>query len=204
MHISEGILSVPVFTTGAAITAIGTAIGLKQLDGEKIMTTALLTATFFVASLIHVPLGPASIHLVLSGLMGITLGWMCFPAILVALFLQVLFFQYGGFTSLGTNTANMALPAIFCFYLFRPFLIAKNTSPISRNLAGFFSGFCAIFLGTLFLSLSLGLSDSGFWAAAKLTFISYIPLMIVEGFITLFAINFLMKVQPEFLYSSKK
>lgn len=204
MHISEGILSVPVLATGAAITVIGTSIGLKQLDGDKIMTTALLTATFFVASLIHVPLGPASIHLVLSGLMGITLGWMCFPAILVALFLQMLFFQYGGLTSLGTNTANMALPAILCFYLFRSLLISDKAHSLRQNLAGFLSGFVAILLGTIFICLSLGLSDKGYWAAAQLTFVSYLPLMVIEGFITLFAVNFLLKVQPEFLYRKKQ
>ncbi|NHZ72019.1 MAG: cobalamin biosynthesis protein CbiM, partial [Aquificales bacterium] len=33
---------------------------------------------------------------------------MAFPAILVALTLQALLFQFGGFTVLGVNTFNMA------------------------------------------------------------------------------------------------
>jgi cobalt/nickel transport system permease protein len=52
------------------------------------MTVSLLPTTFCVASLIHVPIGPGNVHLILEGLMGIVLGWSCFPAILIALFLQ--------------------------------------------------------------------------------------------------------------------
>ena len=37
------------------------------------------------------------LHLVLNGLMGLLLGWLAVPAILVALFLQALLFQFGGF-----------------------------------------------------------------------------------------------------------
>ncbi|MBT8354287.1 MAG: cobalt transporter CbiM, partial [Desulfofustis sp.] len=112
MHISEGILSAPVLLGGASLTAVGTMIGLKKLDLDRIMEVSMLTATFFVASLIHVPIGPASIHLVLSGLLGIILGWVCFPAIVVGLLMQAVFFQYGGLMVLGVNAVIMAFPAV--------------------------------------------------------------------------------------------
>ncbi len=67
MHISEGILTAPVLAGGAALTIAGTAIGLEKLDYDRIMTVSLLSATFFVASLIHVPIGPGSVHLLLGG-----------------------------------------------------------------------------------------------------------------------------------------
>ena len=94
MHISEGILSAPILAGGAVLTTVGTAIGLKKMDYDRIMSVSLLSATFFVASLIHVPLGPGSVHLLLGGLLGLILGWGAFPAIVVALALQALFFQY--------------------------------------------------------------------------------------------------------------
>ena len=122
MHISEGILSAPVLLGSGAVAATLTAVGLKKLDFDRIMNVSLMTATFFVASLIHVPLGPGSIHLVLNGLLGIILGWACFPAIIIALLLQALFFQYGGITVLGVNMIIMALPAIISFYIARPWL----------------------------------------------------------------------------------
>ncbi len=122
MHISEGVLSPAVLAGGAALAAAGTAIGLKKMDYEAIPRVAILSAAFFVATLIHVPVGPVGLHLVLNGLMGLLLGWLAVPAILIALFLQALLFQFGGLTVLGVNTVTMALPAVICFYVFRPFL----------------------------------------------------------------------------------
>ena len=57
MHISEGVLSTPVLLSGAALTVVGTAIGLKKMDYDRIPQVAVLSAAFFVASLIHVPIG---------------------------------------------------------------------------------------------------------------------------------------------------
>ena len=118
MHISEGILSGSVLISGAALAAVGTGIGLKKLDYDQIAEAGMLSAAFFVASLIHIPIGPANAHLILNGLVGILLGWAAFPAILVALILQAVLFQFGGITTLGVNTSIMALPAVFCFLIF--------------------------------------------------------------------------------------
>lgn len=195
MHISEGILSAPVLISGVALTAAGTAIGLKKLDYDRIMSVAILAATFFVASLIHVPLGPGSVHLVLNGLLGVVLGWASFPAILTALLLQAIFFQYGGLVVLGVNTFNMAAPALLCFYLLRPWL----ARPKSRPLAAFAGGFLSVFLASLLMALALALSDTGFLATAKLVVAVHLPVMIIEGFITMFTVSFLARVKPEIL-----
>jgi cobalt/nickel transport system permease protein len=196
MHISEGVLSSPVLFTGGAITAVGTAIGLKSLDYDKIMTVAMLTATFFVASLIHVPIGPGNVHLILGGLMGIVLGWGCFPAILTALFLQAIFFHYGGLTVIGVNTSTMALPALFCYYIFRPWI--KNNGN-KRKIAAFCCGFFSILFSSLIMALALATTDTGFLGVAKLVIAAHLPLMVIEGIITMFTVLFLSKVQPEFL-----
>ena len=110
MHISEGILGVPVLAAGTGLAILGTAIGLKKMDYERLPQVAVLSSAFFVASFIHVPLGPAAVHLVLNGLCGLLLGWLAFPAILVGLALQALLFQFGGLTTLGVNTFNLAFP----------------------------------------------------------------------------------------------
>ncbi len=200
MHISEGVLSPPVLLAGGALTVAGTAIGLAKMDYDRVMTVSLLTATFFVASLIHVPVGPGNIHLILGGLMGIVLGWSCVPAILVALFLQTLFFNYGGLVVLGANTSIMAIPAITCYYIFRPW-ISNNGK--KRKFGAFAAGFTAIFLGSFLMAIALTSTDQGFLQIAKLVVIAHIPLMIIEGFITLFTVEFLAKVQPEFLKIGK-
>ncbi|MCB2218248.1 cobalt transporter CbiM [Desulfofustis glycolicus] len=199
MHISEGVLSAPVLIGGGVLTVIGTGIGLHRLDYDRIMNTAILTSAFFVASLVHVPIGPGSIHLVLNGLLGIILGWACFPAILVALLLQAVFFQFGGLLVLGVNTFNMAAPALLCYYLVRPLLARPKT----RGVAGFAGGALAIFLAALCMALSLALSDSGFLATAKLVVIANLPIMLIEGIVTMFAITFLAKVTPDLITGSR-
>ena len=160
------------------------------------MNISLLTATFFVASLIHVPLGPGSVHLVLGGLMGILLGWISFPVILVALFLQMIFFQYGGLVVLGVNTATMALPAVICSYLFRSWFVKNGKK---RQVAAFCCGFFSVFLSSVLMALALFSTDRGFFQASLLIVATQIPLMFIEGIITMFAVSFLAKVQPEFL-----
>jgi ABC-type Co2+ transport system, permease component len=196
MHISEGVLSAPVLLGGVALTVVGTAIGMKKTDYDRIMTVAILSAAFFIASLVHVPIGPASAHLLLNGLLGVMLGWAAFPSILVALLLQAVLFQYGGLTSLGVNTFNMAAPAVLCFYVFRP-LLARGSA--YRFSAAFACGFLSILLSALLTAVSLALSGEGFRSAAVALFTAHVPIMVVEGVITAFAYTFLAKVKPEAL-----
>ncbi|MDY0241405.1 MAG: energy-coupling factor ABC transporter permease, partial [Rhodospirillaceae bacterium] len=77
----DGILSAPVLIAGGAVALAGIAWALRRLDADDIPRTALVTAAFFVAALIHFPVGPTSVHLILNGLTGIMLGWTAFPAI---------------------------------------------------------------------------------------------------------------------------
>ncbi|MCP3950963.1 MAG: cobalt transporter CbiM [Desulfobacterales bacterium] len=200
MHISEGILSAPVLVSGAALAAVGTTVGLKKLDYDQIANVGMLSAAFFVAALIHVPVGPASVHLIFNGLVGILLGWAAFPAILVALILQAVLFQFGGITTLGANTVIMALPAVVCYYIYGG-LIAMR--PGNTVLAGFICGFLAVLLSTLLLGLTLVLTGQSFSAIAKFVVLAHAPVMVIEGFVTAFCIGFLQKVRPEMLPLSK-
>ena len=178
------------------LTVMGTAVGLKKLDYDRIMTVSLLSATFFVASLIHVPIGPGSVHLLLGGLLGLILGWGAFPAIIVALFLQAIFFQYGGIIVLGANGLNIAGPAVLCGLLLHPMLLGTRKQQMT---AGFLAGFCSMFFSALLMAGALFLSDQGFLKVASLILASHFPVMIVEGLITMFVVTFLVRVQPEIL-----
>ena len=146
MHISEGVLSGPVLMSGYALAAVGTAIGLKKLDYENIAQIGVLSASFFVASLVHVPIGPSNAHLILNGIVGLLLGWGAFPAILTALFLQAVLFQFGGITSLGVNAVIMAAPAVMGYYFFGA-VIRKKPGWIGA--AAFLCGFFAVFFSAV-------------------------------------------------------
>ncbi|MCI5224448.1 MAG: cobalt transporter CbiM [Candidatus Electrothrix sp. AR4] len=169
---------------------------MKKIDIEQIMPAALLSSAFFVAGLVHVPIGPGSVHLMLIGLLGVILGWVAFPAILTGLFLQMLFFQFGGLIVLGVNTVTMAGSALCCYYLTRPWMDNPKTRPV----AAFVAGSLAILLASLVTALALALSDEGFVTAAKIIIAANTPIMIIEGCVTMFTVSFIAKVQPEILH----
>ena len=197
MHISEGVLSAPVLVSGFLLATAGTAVGIKKLDLNRIPQVALLSAGFFVASLIHVPIGPASTHLILNGLLGMFLGWVSFPVILIALILQAVLFQFGGITTLGINTLNMALPALICFYLFNRGIKSENVT--LSVVSSFLCGSLAVFLSSLMVAMSLVFSGEQFYSVAKLIVVAHLLVMVIEGLITVFCVRFLKRVKPEIL-----
>ncbi|RDE18252.1 cobalt transporter CbiM [Motiliproteus coralliicola] len=202
MHIVDGALSLPVLAGGAALALGGVAIGLKKMDYDHLPQVGVLSAAFFIASYIHLPLGFSSVHLILNGLIGLALGWAAFPALLVALILQAVFFGFGGFLVLGVNTFNIALPAVLVFYLCRGGIIAA--SPKVAALWGALGGASAIALTTILVAASLALSGEAFVLAAKATLIAHIPVMLVEGFVTGAAVLLIRQVKPEFLNISEE
>ena len=144
-----------------------------------------------VASLIHVPIGFSSAHLILNGLIGAILGAASFPIIFVALLLQAVLFQFGGFTVLGVNTATMGIGAwaaglIFCWL----------TGPATnKNLktAGFAAGFSGVFISGLLTALALAFSNEGFVAAAWTIFLSNLPVMFIEGILTAIVVVYIKR-----------
>ena len=201
MHISEGILSAPVLIAGGLVAVGGTTIGLKRLDYDQLPKAGILAAAFLVASLIHIPIGIVSIHLVLNSLCGLMLGWGAFPVILVALVLQAIFFQFGGLTTLGVNVTIMALPAILVFFLFKPFLRQDRDTLI---VVPFLAGFCAILFSVLVMAVFLFLSSEEFLEIAGIIAVANIPTMVIEGVVTLSCVHFLKKVYPALLFSNGK
>ena len=201
MHIAEGVLSPPILAAGYALTAIGTAIGLRKLDYDQLMTVAILAATFFVGSLIHVPIGPSSAHLILNGLLGVLLGWAVFPAILSALALQALLFQYGGIVVLGVNTFTMGFSGLVAWYVFR-LLVRLWPGMKGLRAAAFCGGAIGVLGAGLLTALALAFSDEGFLTAARLIFLAHLPVMLVEGLITMFTVSFIARVRPEMLHPS--
>jgi len=196
MHISEGVLSGPVLIAGAVVAIAGTAGGLRKLALDRIAQAGMLSAAFFVASLIHVPIGPSNAHLILNGVVGLLLGWAAFPAIFTALLLQAMMFQFGGITTLGVNTVIMGLPAVICYYLFGPFIHRGTRIALP---AAFACGAGSVLLGALLAGAGLMCTEDGFLEVAGLVIAAHLPIMVIEGVITVFLIAFLKKVKPEML-----
>ena len=202
MHIAEGALSstpegLVVLGLGWLASGLGTAVGLRRMDYERVPQVALLSASFFVVSLIPIPLGITSIHLVLSGLMGLILGWAAFPAILVALILQSLIAGIGGPTTLGINTLVMAAPALACHYAFRR--AVHGPGETVTWLAAFAAGGSAVLLGAVLNAAAVATAGEEFHLVAMAALAGHLPVIPIEGAVTAVTVGFVRKVRPELL-----
>ncbi|MBS6027372.1 MAG: cobalt transporter CbiM [Haemophilus pittmaniae] len=199
MHLSEGVLHTPVLLSGAALAIAGIAVGLRRLESENLPLTALFAAAFFVAGTIHVPVGIGSVHLILNGMAGLFLGWAVFPAFLIALLLQVIFFSFGGFAVLGVNLCVMAVPAVIVHYLFRSRLQPQMTLK-DRLLVGIGAGVIGVggagALASFVLMLDGGKS---YLDLVWLLLVSHVPVFILDSIISVGVITSLCKMYPAVL-----
>lgn len=199
MHISDGILSSEVIIATSVLGVGLLAYSLKGLKNRNIALISAMAAIFFIASFIHIPLGPTQIHLVLIGILGIVLGSQVFLAILIALLLQATLLGFGGLSSLGANLIIMALPSYLIFLFIKMGLL----NFLNTKIKYFMVGFIPVLLSTLILALVLALSKDEYLIASYTVIAANIPAMIIEGLVTLFLINYLKKSIPEILEESK-
>src|SRR5438067_1946013 len=118
VHLSDGILQPQWQWFGFGLAGLLMLLGAWRLREEDLPPTALLAAAFFVASLIHVKVGPTSAHLLFNGLLGILLGRRAALAIPAGLLLQALLLGHGGVLALGVNACVLVLPALVTRWLF--------------------------------------------------------------------------------------
>lgn len=196
-HIPDGILSLPVVAGGAVACGAALWVSLRRLASEKVPHAAVLGAAFFVSSTISFPVGPSSVHLMLSCVMGILLGSAVIPALFVALLLQSIFFGLGGLLALGVNTINIAVPALFAGSAFY-WLKGRVSENARALLAAPLAAMAVISTGAL-VFFSLLLSGSEYLPAAAVMMATYLPLALLEAVIAVVIIRFLMKVAPEWL-----
>jgi cobalt/nickel transport system permease protein len=135
--------------------------------------------------------------LILSGLMGLVLGWAIFPVVLVALILQLAFFSIGGPTVLGLNTVIMALPGVICYYIYGT--AARGTSQTAIYAAGFAAGATGVILGAILSSSVLLFTDRTFATLAGSFLAFHLPVALIEGLVTGSVVVLLRQLRPEVL-----
>ncbi len=214
MHIPDGILPAPVCVAGYAIAGGMTWVTLRQINKtsdprEEVPKAALLAAAFFVGSSISLPLPPASVHLVLNGLVGALLGWYAWPAILTGLLLQAVLLGHGGITTLGVNAAMMGIPALLSGWVFQlRYRLGGSLKPkLAIGLFSFLAGIvgvslaAVIFFSLVIFTIPANINQSleqGFLTALM---VAHIPLIVLEGLFATLLCVFLMQVKPELLES---
>ena len=197
MHIADGVLTTPVWVGGYLAAAGICAACSRGIKAEDMPKAAVMTSALFVASLIHIPLGVTSVHLLLNGIAGIILGPLSFIAIVLSLILQAVLFQHGGVTTIGINSLIMGIPALVCYRLF----LLRNKIKLKKRevVLGAICGALGPILAALLLSLFLISSGDCFMGIAKMALIVNLPIAIIEGVVTGFVVAFLYKVKPEML-----
>src|SRR4051812_5861777 len=159
VHIAD-VLPTSWWVGGYVGAALLLAVTARRLGDAEIPRLALMSSAFFIASLIHLRVGPTSVHLLLNGLVGVVLGWRAGLAIGVGLLLQATLIGHGGFTALGVNTCVMTLPALVTAGLFtvlRRWQVLRE--PVGRGLL--VTGIVALWL----LSISAGVELA--WAERR-------------------------------------
>ncbi|MCB0191947.1 MAG: cobalt transporter CbiM [Anaerolineae bacterium] len=211
MHIPDGIVPLSVAAAGYAVTAGATWYSLRKINQQEdpqagIPKAALLTSAFFVASWIHIPVPPTSVHLILNGLLGTVLGFYAFPAILIGLFFQAIMFQHGGLTTLGVNAAMMGIPALLAYGIFQlRTRFNLQDSQLWTGVFGFLAGSIGLALAaaiafTILITTIPGNIDvAAERASITALIVAHMPLAIIEGIFTAMLVVFLMRVKPELL-----
>lgn len=201
MHISDGVLS-PAMIALTSLAGVGTLIfSLRGIKTEEIPKIALMTAVFFVGSTIHIPIGPTSVHLLLTGFIGLVVGRHAAVPVFIALLLQLFLLHFGGISSLGANVLIESLPAMLLGMLFQVKLVRTgNMAFFNGFIAGFFSILGSVFLLGFVLIQSNMRFGMGPFSTITAVMVGHLPLMLIEGLITGFTIQFLVKVRPHFFH----
>jgi len=216
MHIPDGFLSVPVWSTldVAAIPAVAWAAKQAQADLEadegtgeiaiarRIPLLGVMGAFVFGAQMINFPVGlGTSGHLVGGALLAIALGPATAATVMTAvLILQAFIFQDGGVMALGANILNMGIAGVLAGYL--PYRLWGRGR--TRQASIFLSGFVSVALsGCLALA---ELNGSGVPMSQRLILISGVLFLLnglIEGAITVAAVRAIERLNSGWVRTPK-
>jgi ABC-type Co2+ transport system, permease component len=113
--------------------------------------------------------------------------------------LQLFLLHFGGISSLGANVFILSVPAMILGTILRRHLA---TSAKMAFLCGFAAGFLVIAGSVLLLGITLIQSNmrfgSGPFSTVSAVTLAHLPLMFIEGLVTGFAVQFIVKTRPNF------
>ncbi|MCC7203411.1 MAG: cobalt transporter CbiM [Nitrospirae bacterium] len=199
MHIADGILSAPVLAGGFGGTAVLAAVTMRKMNLEEIPKISVMSAVFFVVNLIHVPIGPTSVHLIMNGLVGVILGPRAFAAIMLGVLLQAFLFGFGGVTVIGVNCIMLGGGALIAYFVWQ----LRHRFPHGSRLEvifGALAGATGVFVSGLILALALYTSGEAYWATAGYALAAHVPVMIIEAIVVGACVTFLKKTRPDILW----
>ncbi|HRX83595.1 MAG TPA: energy-coupling factor ABC transporter permease, partial [Phycisphaerae bacterium] len=152
MHLPDGVVSAPICVGGFLGAAAATGFALRRVPERQIPQFAVLAAFYFALGAVHLPIGVLSVHLQLTGLLAVLLGWRAIVPVAVGVALQAVLLHHGGVTTLGVNILVLGLPAMAVGAVAAPRL-ARWTPPV----AGLAAGGATVLCGLASLAMAAGL-----------------------------------------------
>lgn len=197
MHISDGVLPTELLVGGYIVATVGVSASLRSFDESRAPALGVITSLFFAASSLKIPLPPASVHLILNGLLGVVLGPLAWPCIAVALFFQFLAMGHGGLTTLGVNVVILGSGATAAHLLFH----AATRGRSARWLwgAAFLGGSASVVISSVLVWLVLYTASVELVTAGWIIVAPHLVTALLEGLLSASAVVFILKVKPELL-----
>ena len=165
----------------------------KNHTEKNLPTIALFVVAAVVVQLIEIPLPvPACVHISLITLLALYDLESSMIAYTIVTIIQA-FLGEGGISTLGMNILNLAILApLFAYYIY------KYLKSFNKNMALFVSGFGTITLLGIVASIEYALAGV-YPLSFGLTVITPIEAVVgvLEGIVTVFVMNALLKVKPE-------
>lgn len=201
MHLPDGIVPVGFAIAGYGASIAVTAVCLHRIarlpDPQALVPrAALVAAVFFVGSLVSIPVPPTSVHLMLSGLAGVLLGWFAMPVVLIGLFFQAVMFGHGGLTTLGLNGLILGVPALLAFAVWRSVGGDRRDRRAAAALgfalgAGGVVAAISIFAAIVLAGLPVQVDAVAERRAVALLVLAHLPVAVIEGLVTAATVGFL-------------
>ena len=165
----------------------------KNHTEKDLPTIALFVVAAVVVQLIEIPLPvPACVHISLITLLALYDLESSMIAYTLVTIIQA-FLGEGGISTIGMNIFNLAILApLFAYYIY------KYLKSFNKNMALFVSGFGTITLLGIVASIEYALAGV-YSLSFGLTVITPIEAVVgvLEGIVTVFVMNALLKVKPE-------
>ncbi|MDR0460633.1 MAG: cobalt ECF transporter T component CbiQ [Nitrososphaerota archaeon] len=203
----DGLISPTIAIPAFIITLLFWAIAFKKikLAEHQIPLMGLLTAFFFAAMMINIPLiGPTTAHLLGGAVIGLLLG--PFAGLLsmsIILVMQAFLFGDGGLIVLGANVLNIGIIGVFipCIIFIVLNKLFKPKIGPSFYATIFLSAFFGDLLAAIAAGIEVGLSPLSTWyglsVAVPAMALNHAIIGIAEGFITVFLIMALINLRPD-------
>jgi len=202
MHIPDGFLSTPVWTTLDAVSI--PAVGLlanrarREIDETRIPLLGVMGAFVFAAQMINFPVGlGTSGHLVGAALLAYVLGPGAAALVMTAILaIQAFVFQDGGVVVLGANVLNMAIAGVLAGYV--PYRLLGRGG--LRTLGVFLGAFLSVLTSA---ALAVGeLALSGVRMPGSILGVSaalFVVSAVLEGLITVTVTRAIQRLHPTWI-----